>query len=134
MNSLQWPADFDPAAKRAWWRKYPGDSRRIFEQVSKQLLDRERPAPEIWGEESARIQTALRICRRIQEQYEWPNDRFLPGDPVDIVMLMPWDDLDIVEFVMQLEEDFGIDLPDEEAEKWKILGDILDSVMARIRF
>ena len=49
-----------------------------------------------------------------------------------VVMLMPWDDLDIVEFVMQLEEDFKIELPDDDTEKWRTLGDIVDSVIARI--
>ena len=35
------------------------------------------------------------------------------------------DSLDIVELVMALEEEFGIDIPDEDAEKMKTVGDAL---------
>lgn len=33
------------------------------------------------------------------------------------------DDLDKVEFIMGLEEEFGIEIPDEDAEKWVTVGD-----------
>lgn len=33
------------------------------------------------------------------------------------------DSLDIVDFVMALEEEFGIDIPDEEAQNIKTVGD-----------
>lgn len=33
------------------------------------------------------------------------------------------DSLDIVELIMALEEEFGIEIPDEEAEKIKTVGD-----------
>jgi len=36
------------------------------------------------------------------------------------------DSLDIVELVMALEEDFGIDIPDEDADKLKTVGDALN--------
>ena len=35
------------------------------------------------------------------------------------------DSLDIVELVMELEEAFGIDIPDEDADKLKSVGDAL---------
>ncbi|HEV2104305.1 MAG TPA: acyl carrier protein [Candidatus Eisenbacteria bacterium] len=35
------------------------------------------------------------------------------------------DSLDIVELVMALEEEFGIDIPDEDADKLKTVGDAL---------
>ena len=35
------------------------------------------------------------------------------------------DSLDIVELVMALEEEFGIDIPDEEADKLKTVGDAM---------
>jgi acyl carrier protein len=35
------------------------------------------------------------------------------------------DSLDIVELVMALEEEFGIDIPDEDADKMKTVGDAL---------
>ncbi len=35
------------------------------------------------------------------------------------------DSLDIVELVMELEEEFGIDIPDEETEKIACVGDVV---------
>jgi acyl carrier protein len=35
------------------------------------------------------------------------------------------DSLDIVELVMALEEEFGLDIPDEDAEKMKTVGDAM---------
>ncbi len=36
------------------------------------------------------------------------------------------DSLDIVELVMALEDEFGIDIPDEDAEKMKTVGDAMN--------
>ena len=36
------------------------------------------------------------------------------------------DSLDIVELVMALEEEFGIDIPDEDADKLKSVGDAMN--------
>ncbi len=36
------------------------------------------------------------------------------------------DSLDTVELIMKMEEDFEIEIPDEEAEKLKTVGDVVD--------
>ncbi len=38
------------------------------------------------------------------------------------------DSLDAVEIVMAIEDEFGIEIPDEEAENFKNIGDIVDYV------
>lgn len=38
------------------------------------------------------------------------------------------DSLDIVELVMAMEEEFGLEIPDEEAEKIKSVGDVISYV------
>jgi acyl carrier protein len=38
------------------------------------------------------------------------------------------DSLDIVELVMKMEEEFGIEIPDEEAEKIKTVGDVIQYI------
>jgi acyl carrier protein len=38
------------------------------------------------------------------------------------------DSLDIVELVMALEEEFGVSIPDENAEKIKTVGDAVDFI------
>jgi acyl carrier protein len=40
------------------------------------------------------------------------------------------DSLDTVELVMALEENFGMEIPDEDAEKIKTIGDTISYVMA----
>ncbi len=41
------------------------------------------------------------------------------------------DSLDIVELVMTMEEEFDMDIPDEEAEKLKTVGDVISYVAAK---
>jgi acyl carrier protein len=42
------------------------------------------------------------------------------------------DSLDIVELVMALEEEFGVSIPDEQAEKIKSVGDAVDYVVETV--
>jgi acyl carrier protein len=41
------------------------------------------------------------------------------------------DSLDIVELVMAMEEEFGIEIPDEDAEKLKTVGDVSSYLQAK---
>ncbi len=42
------------------------------------------------------------------------------------------DSLDIVELVMALEEEFGIDIPDEDADKLRTVGDAMNYLKAHV--
>ena len=42
------------------------------------------------------------------------------------------DSLDTVELVMALEDEFGLDIPDEEAEKIKTVGEAIDYIMKEL--
>jgi len=42
------------------------------------------------------------------------------------------DSLDSIELVMVLEEEFGIEIPDEDAEKMTKVGDVVDYIEKRI--
>ena len=42
------------------------------------------------------------------------------------------DSLDIVELVMELEEEFGINIPDDQAEKIKTIGEAVDYIEREI--
>jgi acyl carrier protein len=48
----------------------------------------------------------------------------LLGDPQSIADL-PADSMDVVEFVMAIEEHFGISIPDEEYERIRTIGDAI---------
>ena len=43
------------------------------------------------------------------------------------------DSLDIVELIMELEEEFEINIPDEQAEKIKTVGEAIDYIAAEIK-
>lgn len=42
------------------------------------------------------------------------------------------DSLDAVEIIMAIEDEFGVEIPDEEAEKFKNIGDIVRYVEAKL--
>ncbi|GAA0768843.1 MULTISPECIES: acyl carrier protein [Clostridium] len=42
------------------------------------------------------------------------------------------DSLDLVELIMALEEEFDMEIPDEDAEKITIVGDVVDYIKARV--
>src|SRR5438093_13788719 len=106
MNALQWTINLKPRSKidnilefipiigpmlapinRQWAP--------TVEEIKEQLLGREIPTASTWGVDPLRVSIGNRIGRLIQEEYEWPNDHFIPDDPLDVVFLMPWDDLEI---------------------------------------
>ncbi len=43
------------------------------------------------------------------------------------------DSLDLVELVMAMEEEFGMEISDEEAEKLRTVGDVLNYVKERVK-
>jgi len=43
------------------------------------------------------------------------------------------DSLDIVEMIMSLEEEFGTEIPDEEAEKIKTVQEAIDHIVQRLQ-
>ncbi|QID33468.1 acyl carrier protein [Pampinifervens florentissimum] len=43
------------------------------------------------------------------------------------------DSLDVVELVMAFEEEFGIEIPDEDAEKIRTVGDVIDYLKERVK-
>lgn len=42
------------------------------------------------------------------------------------------DSLDIVELVMTMEEEFDLDIPDEDAEKIKTVGDVVSYIQGKV--
>lgn len=42
------------------------------------------------------------------------------------------DSLDVVEFIMALEEEFDIEIPDEAAEKVTTVGDVVEYIKSRV--
>lgn len=43
------------------------------------------------------------------------------------------DSLDVVEFIMALEQEFELEIPDEDAEQIKTVGDAVDYITERVK-
>jgi len=50
----------------------------------------------------------------------------------DFVQDLGADSLDVVELVMALEEEFGIEIPEEDAEKIKTVGDAIEYIKQKL--
>jgi hypothetical protein len=140
MQPLQWPDNFTPAASLwdripflSWFSPRNTRHAEVAEAIRRQLLQRQAPDPAVWGSDPLRRQTARSLCRRIQEQYGYPNDHFLPEDPVEIVFQIPWDDLEIMEVILRIEGDHDIAIADEEWLRWRTLGDVVDTLTIKVR-
>ena len=48
----------------------------------------------------------------------------------EVVKDLGADSLDVVEMLMALEDEFGVDIPDEEIEKMKTIGDVVEFIEA----
>jgi len=60
----------------------------------------------------------------IAKELEVSTDQLRPD--AKVIEDLGADSLDTVELVMALEEEFGLDIPDEDADKMKTVGDALD--------
>ena len=65
-----------------------------------------------------------RVKEIIAKELEVENKQLLPE--AKFIEDIGADSLDIVELVMALEEEFGIDIPDEDADKLKTVGDAMN--------
>ena len=72
--------------------------------------------------------TAERVKKIIAEQRSVEIDKITPD--AKFVDDLGADSLDTVELVMALEEEFEIDIPDEEAEKIVTFNDVLSYIQA----
>jgi acyl carrier protein len=54
-------------------------------------------------------------------------------DDANFVQDLGADSLDVVELVMAFEEEFGIEIPDEDAEKIRTVGDVINYLKERVR-
>lgn len=54
-------------------------------------------------------------------------------DDANFVQDLGADSLDVVELVMAFEEEFGIEIPDEDAEKIRTVGDVIRYLKERVQ-
>ena len=54
-------------------------------------------------------------------------------DEANFVQDLGADSLDVVELIMAFEEEFGIEIPDEDAEKIRTVGDVINYLKERVK-
>ena len=72
---------------------------------------------------------AERVNAIITDQLGVENDALSPE--ANLLDDLGADSLDVVELVMALEEEFGIEVPDDDVEEIRTIGDIVKYVQAR---
>ena len=71
-----------------------------------------------------------RIVANVDEQLGVEKETLVPE--ANLLDDLGADSLDVVELVMAIEEEFGIEVPDSDAENIRTLGDILSYIEARV--
>jgi len=71
-----------------------------------------------------------RVKEIIADQLGEPVENITPEK--DFVNDLGADSLDVVELVMALEEEFGIEIPEEDAEKIKTVGDAINYIKQKL--
>ena len=72
-----------------------------------------------------------RVMNVVSEQLAL-NKETLTRDS-DFIKDLGSDSLDQVELIMELEEEFGITIPEEEADKVRTVGDVIDHIEAALK-
>ncbi len=68
-------------------------------------------------------ETETKIFKLIAEQLEVPLDQVATG--ARFIEDLGADSLDVVELIMTLEEEFDVDIPDDDAQKLATVGDAI---------
>ncbi|MDE6491904.1 MAG: acyl carrier protein [Lactobacillus sp.] len=69
-----------------------------------------------------------KISAMIADNFDIGQDKITKD--TDFTNDLDADSIDLVEFILQLEDEFGAEIPDEEAEKIKTVGDAVAYVKA----
>ena len=107
----------------------------MVRSIEQQLRDRPDTS-QFWGADPRRQRVSSAIRKIAEKECGWPNDHFIPADPLDLVFWGHKDGLDDVSAVMRIEKEFGFDLPDSESERrrWQgTLGELVDRLIANER-
>ncbi|MCO5114506.1 MAG: acyl carrier protein [Bdellovibrionaceae bacterium] len=70
-----------------------------------------------------------KIKKIIEDQLGVEGDKVKPE--ASFIDDLGADSLDIVELVMAMEEEFGLEIPDEDAEKLKKVQDVVDYIQSK---
>jgi hypothetical protein len=85
------------------------------EDIALQLAQRDASYLDAWaGADDDIIKLALRVAAVIEECMSWPNDYFVPDDPVALLIRGDFDPLDVSDTIIAVERELGLAELDEE--------------------
>lgn len=102
----------------------------MIREIEDQLLARSDTS-DFWACRNDSVEITKTICRIIAKELGWPNDYFLPEDPMQILLWAHRDGLDGVFAIQEIEKALGVSIPTEMAERFFIggtLGDFVESL------
>ena len=73
-----------------------------------------------------RSEVAARIIELVAEKMDKPKDEI--SEDKSIINDLGADSLDVVELMMDMEDEFELSIPEEEAQKLKTIGSVIDYV------
>lgn len=71
-----------------------------------------------------------KVCKLLAQQFEVSADSI--SEDTNIVDDLGADSLDVVELIMSVEDEFGIQIPDEDAAELPTVGKIVEYIEAKI--
>lgn len=77
-------------------------------EVSRQLRARTSGSRDVWISDGYDREIVGKVCGAIQAACGWPNQWFIPDDPIEVLFDPSFDDLDSVEFVYEYEHRLGV--------------------------
>ena len=136
---LSWPSGWDAAriARHPLsWVPFVGPRVRAARDIRAQLRARDRRCADLWGPDPERRRVSDVVCHIIAYCMGWPNDCFIPEDPVEILL---WEDSIVglmrpEQALLMVEEQLGITFEEGEEVTWSgTLGEMVDSIVRRLR-
>ncbi len=105
----------------------------IVEKVEQQLKARPKPPPSLWGTDEKKVALAQFICAKAGVHMGWPNDHFIPDDPMVVVFWVHQDALDVEFAIFAIEDEYDIKLKKEEINVWfkGNLGQMIDAIYTK---
>jgi hypothetical protein len=109
-NWLMWLPPIGWLWNHMRWQRWAGPIRSRREAT---LRGRQEIPLETWGDD-AHQSVATRILAIIDDDFGWPNTRFVPWDPVCVAMWAYEDGLDDMAAISDIEKAFGVTFTDDE--------------------
>lgn len=90
-------------ASHLYWLRVRPQMASLNRQVSART---NRPSQSVWGESQLQQEIGALVCRLAAKHFGWPNDHFIPSDPVELVFFE--DDGEGISLMMELEQSLSV--------------------------